>query len=236
MKKHARLGHAGYVGCLAVIAFGRGEATWHDVAKKMDVERMTALRVLHVFNDLRLIHVSGWTSKAGDARNRTACYALGDAPDVAPACGAPRPRRNKRADSIELLMFASLIRAVQAAPHNGVTLHKETGVSLRAGRSFLKALHAHRLGYIAEYEDRGSAGAGFPLYAWGPRKRDAVKPAPIPAKELERYWNEVRNQRRAAAKLLRGMVAGYSDRRSSTYRELKAAAQAAQHEPAGMPA
>jgi hypothetical protein len=154
-----------------------------------------------------------------DNRSRIAAYALGDEPDAPHPTAAARPRKNKRAESIELVQFAVAIRAVQDQPHNGLTLAEATGMYPRAARAFLKAMHAAKLAYVAEYQDRGEAGAGYPLYAFGLSERDAKKPAPIPQAELTRKWNEVRKRLRAETKLMRGLVTGANgDRRTAPYR------------------
>lgn len=219
MKTRGRLGYVGYVECLRTIAFGGGHVTWKDIAADHNVNRVTASRFCHALNDLRIIHIAGWRKTGEDNRSRIATYALGDERDVPHPADAARPRKNKRAESIELVQFAAAIRAIQDEAHNGVTLAESTGMYPRAARTFLKAMHAAKLAYIAEYQDRGESGAGYPLYAFGMNRRDAKKPAPIPKQELTRRWNTVKKRLRADTKLMRGIVTGTNgDRRTAAYR------------------
>ncbi len=227
MRGRGRLGYAGYATCLKTIAFGGGLVTWKAIAETHNVNRVTASRFCHALNDLRIIHIAAWVKTGDDNRSRIAAYALGDRPDAPHPTAAPRPRKNKRTESIELLQFAAAIRAIQDDSHNGVTLAEAVGMYPRAARAFLKAMHAAKLAYIAEYHDRGEAGAGYPLYAFGINRRDAKKPAPIPQEELTRRWNEVKRRLRADTKLMRGLVTGANgDRRTSPYRRQPEAAGA----------
>ena len=219
MRRRGRLGYAGYAACLKTIVDGAGLATWRTVAEKNDVSKNTAVRLCHVLNDLRIIHVAGWVTPGENHRSRVAGYALGDLPDAPHPTNMPRKRANKRTESVELLTFAHAMRALQGDTHNGKSLAEAVGLYPRAARSLLAALHKARIIYIAEYQDRGEAGYGYPLYAFGLNKRDAKKPPPIPDSELIRAWNEVRKNRRAQAKLMHGIVTGANgDRRTSPYR------------------
>ena len=219
MRGRGRLGYAGYAACLKTIAFGGGLVTWKAIAETHNVNRVTASRFCHALNDLRIIHIAAWVKTGDDNRSRIAAYALGDEPDAPHPAAAPRPRKNKRAESIELVQFAAAIRAVQDDAHNGVTLAEATGMYPRAARHFLKAMHSAKLVHITEYQDRGEAGAGYPLYQFGINRRDAKKPAPIPQEELTRRWNEVKKRLRADTKLMRGIVTGANgDRRTTPYR------------------
>jgi len=221
MRKRGRLGYAGYVACLKTIAFGGGLVTWKAIAEAHNVNRVTASRYCHALNDLRIIHIAGWVATGDDNRSRIAAYALGDKPDAPHPGTAARPRKNKRAESIELVQFAAAIRAVQDEAHNGVTLSEATGMYPRAARAFLKAMHAAKLAYIAEFHDRGEAGAGYPLYAFGLNRRDAKKPAPIPQDVLTQRWNAIKRRLRADTKLMRGIVTGANgDRRTAPYRRI----------------
>lgn len=219
MRARGRLGYAGYAECLRTIAFGGGQATWKTIADDNKVNRTTAGRFCQCLNDLRIIHVSGWVNTGIDNRSRIPAYALGDQPDAPHPNNTPRPRKNKRTESSELIAFASVIHALQDDSHNGKSLAETTGIFPRATRQLLKALHAAKLVYIAEWEVRPQFGAGYPLYFFGMGKKDAKKPAPIPQAELTRQWNEVRKRKRRDIKLMRGIVTGTSgDRRTALYR------------------
>ena len=228
-----RLGQAGYVKCLRVIALGGGKTTQHTLRASTKINRNTAIRFCHCLHDLRLIHVAGWDVSG---RYPMPQYALGDGEDAPHPTGKPRPRQNKRGMSIELVSFTNMVRAIQAMPQHGRGLHLETGVSERTTRVFLKAMHAARLAYIAEFEDRGPAGAGAALYAFGLRKRDAVKPEPISRAEQHRRQTAMRQRRRADIRAHSAVVNGWTDRRNSTYRRTLAQASAPESETAGVPA
>ena len=227
MKPRVRIGCTGYATCLGAIAFGGGQATWQAVAEAAGITRATAGEWCHTMNDLRVIHVTGWVKTGMDNRSRTATYGLGDGPDAPYPGTATRPRKNRRADSVEMLTFAHAIKALQEDSHHGLSLSKVTGMYPRAARRLIKALHKKKLAYIAEYHDRGAAGLGHPMFAFGLSMRDVKKPAPIPQAQLNREWNEVKRRLRADTKLMRGLVTGANgDRRTSPYRRQPEAAGA----------
>ena len=230
--KTVRLGTVGYVRCLKVIAAGNGKVTQHVLRDAAKISRTGAIRFCHCLHDLRIIHVAGWDT-AG--RYPMPQYALGDEPDAQHPTGKPRPRANKRGASIELVAFASMIRAIQLLPHHGRSLQAETGISPRTTGLFLRAMHEARLAYIAAWEDRGQAGAGAPMYALGFRKRDLPKPQPLSRDEQNRRKTAMRSKRRADRRVISALVNGWADKRSATYRKLlqaQAPVRAADHETA----
>ena len=169
-----------------------------------------------------------WLKTGSENRSRIPGYALGNKPDAPHPTGNPRPRKDKRTESSELLAFASAIRALQDEPHHGVSLAEATGIYARAARLLMQALHRVRLAYIAEWHDRGAAGHGAPMYLFGVDEKDAKKPAPIPMHELTKTHNDRRNKRIADAKLMRGMVTGFNgDKRTATYKRRQEVAEVA---------
>lgn len=227
MKGRVRIGQAGYAACLKTIAFGGGQATWKTVAEANSLSRQTARDFCHALNDLRVIHIAGWERTGQDNRSRVAAYAIGDEPDAPYPGTARRPRKSHRTGSVEIITFANAIKALQSDHHHGVSLSDATGLYPRAARNLLRALHQAKLVYVAEYQDRKSAGCGAAMYAFGVNQRDTKKPAPIPQVELNRRWNEVKKRLRADTKLMRGLVTGANgDRRTSPYRRQPEAAGA----------
>lgn len=228
MRQRGRLGYAGYAECLKTIARGDGTATWRTVAEVNDINRMTATRLCHALNDLHIIHIAGWAFGVADGRSRIPCYALGDEPDAPHPTGNPRKRGNKRAESSEILAFVSAIEAMQDSPHHGVSLAEATGIYPRAARHLMQALHRAGLAYIAEWDDRGTAGHGAPMYAFGMGRKDVKKPAPITEAALNRKWSDLKMKRAADAKLMRGLVLGFNgDKRTATYKQRQEVAEVA---------
>ena len=228
MRKRGRLGYAGYAECLKTIAVSDGKATWRTVSEVNNINRVTATRLCHALNDLHVIHIAGWAFGVADGRSRIPCYALGDEPDAPHPTGNPRKRGNKRAESSEILAFVSAIEAMQDSPHHGISLAEATGIYPRAARHLMQALHRAGLAYIAEWDDRGVAGHGAPMYAFGMGRKDVKKPAPISEAELNKKWSGLKMKRAADSKLMRGLVTGFNgDKRTAPYRQRQEVAEVA---------
>lgn len=214
MNRPIRIGMAGYAALLKTIAHGKGLATWRTLAEVNGVSRGTAALFVYAMNDFGIIRICGWATPGVNGRSLTPCYELGDAPGV-PHPNARR-RANKRTKSSELLAFATAVKALQDEPHHGKSLHEVCGIWPRTCRHLMYALHDAKLAYIAEYDDRGSAGNGAPMYAFGVNCEDLDRPDPRSDAEI----NAARKKRTATAKIMRGVVTGFNgDKRTAPYRQ-----------------
>jgi len=135
-------------------------------------------------------------------------YAIGEGENAAPP--APLRTAANRRTAPELLAFCHLIRAMQENSWHSKGLAQHLGQCERTVRKTVRALHALRLTYIDDYTQRPRAGAGYPLFTWGPDEKDAKKPTPRSAKAVWTANNEVQSARRQQIHLLHGMVRGVS--------------------------
>lgn len=220
----SRILHPGYAKALKMIVFGG--ATWAQIAAALDVNRLTAQRLVRCFHQAGMAHISGWAIDGPTAKSRKQVYSFGPGVDVLWP-GGERPKRPLRMP-VELLTFCHAIKALQADLHHGSSLAAETGMGMRNARGLLRALHECRLIYIADFEARRIGGTGAAMYAWGPRKKDKQKP--VPATKQERWT--ANNARRAikahALRLSHAVVKGFPmDKRTAAYKAANAQGAAA---------
>lgn len=206
LKAGQRYTATGYAHALAVIV--AGGATWHTVAAAMQTGRMTAQIICRAFHRAGLTHIAGWHIPDGNVRARAPIYAFGEGVDVEWPGGGRKQTRNR--SPIELLTFCNTIKALMSDTFCGKSLSAEVGSGNHRALKTLAALKRHRLIYIAEYEVRSNGGAGFPLYAWGPGKKDRQKPTPLSQKDINKRHNDIRGHRRATFKLMHGLATGKS--------------------------
>lgn len=204
-------GHGVYADVLRAVV--DGGCTWRDVSSRSGLETTTARRVLHVMEDMGLIHVADYRRVAAGIRTELlAVYAFGRG-ERAPWPGDGRPRRHGRITrpKVELVSFVHAIRVLMAGPHLGKTLAEETGLSPNTCSALLRKLHALRLIYISEYQERALSGLGYPMYEWGPGERDVKKPAPLTDKQLWDKHNAIKRQRKAHLAALHALAANSSN-------------------------
>ncbi len=195
----------GYAKILRMLVDGR--VTWRHLADGLQVARRESSHtILYGLRAAGMAHIAGWEMD-GDARSRRPAFAFGPGPDV-PWPGGER-HRSRKAPPSELLAFIVAVRSLMDEPRHGKGLAKLTGQAPSTARRVIKALHAERLVYIDHYDDRERAGAGYPLYAWGPGEPDAKKPRPQSNRALQRKHAAYRRTLNATANLLHA-IAGSS--------------------------
>ncbi len=188
--------------------FVDGPVTWREVSARCGTNRATSQNLCHGLRKQRLIYIERWDKIKGERRFQwTPVYAYGDKEDA--PCPVPH-RPSARPTPFELLAFCDLVRALQFDSWHSKGLAEHLGYCARTVRSTVRALHALRLVHIDDYMRRPRAGAGYPLFTWGPDQEDAKKPAPKSAKVVWTQNNRVQSAKRQQINLLHGMVRGVS--------------------------
>lgn len=212
-----RLLGPGYAEVLRV--FANGPAMWSDVSAAIGTKRVSSQGLCNGLHRQRIIHITEWRAVKGVRRKQwTPVYLLGDGIDAKP----PVPLRTSKAPTpFELLGFCDVIRALQADSWHSKGLAEHLGQCTRTVRGIVRALHKLRLVYIDDYMRRPKAGAGYPLFTWGPDEQDAKKPTPKSARKVWTEANAIVSERRKQMHLLHGMVRGVSldGRRKAANRE-----------------
>jgi hypothetical protein len=201
-----RLLGPGYAQVLRV--FANGPAMWTDVAAACGTKRASSQGLCNGLHRQRIIHITEWRAVKGTRRLQwTPVYLLGDGIDAKP----PVPLRTSKAPTpFELLGFCEVIRALQADSWHSKGLADHLGQCARTVRGIVRELHKLRLVYIDDYTQRPKAGAGFPLFTWGPGEQDAKKPAPKSARKVWMAANAVVSERRKQMHLMHAIVRGVS--------------------------
>lgn len=198
-----RLLYAGYAEVLKLVV--DGSATWQSIAAALSLGRSGAQGLLNRMVDACLIHEAAWQPVHTYRTTYTPIYAFGEGTTLAWPGKGKRPMRRLRPAPVELLTFITAIKALQSDTYNAVRLAEQTGMGKRSAQRLLKKLHALRLIFIDEFEERPQGGHGYPLYAWGPNRADMTKPAPMDKRLLSTAWARVNYARQRDVRLL-GLV------------------------------
>lgn len=194
-----RLANEGYAAILAMIV--KGPTCWRDVEAAHGWSRTAIHGAMFDLLDAGLVHIAAWTHDS-DWRSARPKMVFGPGEDAP----GPARRRKRMSPRPGCVPFVNAVRAMMIEPHNGVTLAGVTGQVPRAARGTIRALHRAGLVHIDHYHDRGAAGAGYPLYAWGPGLPDARKPRPKPTRALTRRHNKERRAREASIAVMHALA------------------------------
>lgn len=180
--------------------------SWVEVCAHANIARReSAHKILYGLKYAGLCYIIDWDMDNADARSRRPVFAWGKGSDVPWPTG--ERKRKRRVAPTELLAMIVAIRALMEDPQNGKMLVLKTGTVPRTARNILRALHAYRLIHIDHFQDRGTCGAGYPLFLWGPDQPDAIKPRRQSERVLWTKHNHYRKVRNATANLMH-VIAG----------------------------
>lgn len=170
--------------------------TTDTIAHANAMRAETMREVLRRMSSLGLVHINGSEHLGNHIVPR---WGIGDDSEAA----VPFPTNGPLQPAIELIAFACMWRALGSRPHTAKMLADVCGLTRQRVCEFLKACDeelrvTHVVGYMRCRAERGGTLAA--VYAVGFDQPNAVRPAPLPLKELNRrdYQRKVNKKRRYA--------------------------------------